>query len=332
MSYTRRFSKEITVYYSGTTSYPASERGGTTSYSGSTTETIYFDVTVDTDPFDASVGHTRQHVDMLTGAVTATEAAHVASIRESSRRIGQTIVDGFFKTVRSDISQKIAQLKIQTDSLLLQLHELAKRCNDKRRAMTVDYERTCARYAKIFGDLNNELENRIKSIDQPIFKFTDKADEIDGQLNDNITVPTVHAAENIQLHSKITAAHAKKEAVRTIERAKRFLDIQYSTDRLLASCLRKGGSQEMFVAPYCILEATDGKGNTVRDIYRAPMLRDIDENILSNAMPRGNFAASVNTQDCFNAQVAAIIAEDPSEHGRRVARMTASLFNSDAGR
>ena len=132
MSYTRHFSKTITVHYSGSVSYPASQSGGTKSYSGSTKETIHFNVTVDTDPFDESVEHMKDGVDLLTGSVAATEAAQVSSIRENSARIGQTIISGFFKTVKSDISQQITELRTRTDALLVQLNELAKRCNVKR--------------------------------------------------------------------------------------------------------------------------------------------------------------------------------------------------------
>ena len=80
MSYTRRFSKNITVHYSGSVSYGPSQSGGSKSYSGTVTETVYFDVHVDTDPFDEEVHKMKDHVDLLTGSVVATEAAHVASI------------------------------------------------------------------------------------------------------------------------------------------------------------------------------------------------------------------------------------------------------------
>ena len=57
MSYNRRFSKTITIRYSGTVSYPASERGGTISYSGTATEVVDVNVHVDTNPFDHSVSN-----------------------------------------------------------------------------------------------------------------------------------------------------------------------------------------------------------------------------------------------------------------------------------
>ena len=55
MSYSRNYSTTIAVHYSGSVSYPASEHGGSVSYSGTAYETVNVEVRVDTDPFDASV-------------------------------------------------------------------------------------------------------------------------------------------------------------------------------------------------------------------------------------------------------------------------------------
>ena len=203
MSYTRHFSKTITVHYSGSVSYPASQSGGTKSYSGSTKETIHFNVTVDTDPFDESGEHQKDGVDLLTGSVAATEAAQVSSIRENSARIGQTIISGFFKTVKSDISQQITELRTRTDALLVQLNELAKRCNDKRRQMGVDYQRISSRYSKIFDDLNKELDNRIHSIDEPVFRLTRQTDDIGSGAEKLVAAAAVSAGENARVHAGI---------------------------------------------------------------------------------------------------------------------------------
>ena len=334
MSYSRRFTRTITVHYSGSVSYPASQSGGSTSYSGSKTETIVFDVEVDTDPFDHSINAMKGEVDGLTTSIVATEAAQVASIRENSRKVASTIVAGFFKTVRSDISQKIAELKIKTDTLLIQLHELAKRCNDKKRVMNVDYQRISSRYAKIFDELNHELENRIYSVDEPVFKFVDKTGDISGDVAKQVSVPAIHAGENARAHAKISAALAKRQAVNTIGKAHRFLDVQYRTDRILSRCLQEGGEQATFSAPYCIIEARDNNGDSTKQVFCAPMLESIDKNHLLDSVPRSEDNASLKIQnkqvhDYFNAEVANIISNDSSEHAKRVAQLTNQLFQRD---
>lgn len=102
MSYTRSFTKTIAVHYSGSVSYPASQSGGTTSYSGTAYETVTVNVNVDTDPFDASVAQCNTGVGMLTGSVVATEAAQVASIGEAAQKVGSTIVKGFQNRTERD--------------------------------------------------------------------------------------------------------------------------------------------------------------------------------------------------------------------------------------
>ena len=119
MSYSRSFSKTIAIHYSGSVSYPASQSGGSVSYSGTAYEDVVVNINVDTDAFDSSVRHCNNSVGALTGAVVATEGAQVASIRQNAIKIGQTIVDGFFSTVRSEISQQITELKNRISLSLL---------------------------------------------------------------------------------------------------------------------------------------------------------------------------------------------------------------------
>ena len=333
MSYTRHFSKTITVHYSGSVSYPASQSGGYKSYSGSTNETIHFNVTVDTDPFDESVEKMKGGVDLLTGSVAATEAAQVQSIRENSHTIGQTIISGFFRTVKSDISQQIAELRTRTDALLVQLNELAKRCNDKRRQMGVDYQRISSRYAKIFDDLNKELDNRIHSIDEPVFRITRQTDEIGSGAERLVSTAAVSAGENARVHAQISASLAKRQAVNAIEKGRKFLDVQYTTDRLLNSCLRPGGEQQTIVTPFCVTDITTGPGMAQTDVYASPMLQGLTPAQLAEKLPDDACNSTVSPDDAriiseyFNSEVAAAMQADPSEHSRRVAELTARLFN-----
>lgn len=336
MSYTRSFSKTVQVHYSGTVSYPPSQSGGTKSYSGTAYETVYFNVHVDTEPFDAQVDSMKHHVDLLTGSVVATKSAQVKAKQDSSELIGNTIVKGFFKSVQSDISQQIAELKTNADALLLQLNKLAAQCNDKRRQMGVDYQRIVERYAKVFTDLNNELENRIYSIDEPIFNTTRKTDEIalKGTRTDMVAVASVSGAENARASSVISASMLKNRALEAIEKGRRFLDVQYHADALLDKCLRSGGEQATFATPYCLLEATTGPGYTTSNIFTSPMLEGLDKEALKEDIKACRWKERVpqaqreTIADYFNAEVAGkLISRAKTDHDRRVAAMTSKLFN-----
>lgn len=123
MSYTRNFTKKIDVHYSCDVDYPASEHGGTTTYHGIATEIVSIEVTVDTNPFDQSVISCNNMVNTLTSSVAATEAAQIVSINKNAEKVGNTIINGFFNTIRLEIDQQIVQLNNHIKSTLLHLRE-----------------------------------------------------------------------------------------------------------------------------------------------------------------------------------------------------------------
>lgn len=335
MSYSRSFSKKVTVRYSGTVSYPASQSGGTMSYSGSASETVVVNVHVDTDPFDSEVRDMNGHVDMLTKSVVATQSAQVLSINSTSRKIGDTIISGFFKTVKSDISQQIAELKTRADALLLQLQKLAERCNDKKRQMGEDYQRTASRYGKIFTDLNNELENRVYSIDEPIFHAIRTMDDVErlSGSNDMVSTVAVSAGENAKVHSLLSADVAKMEAVKSIDSAKRFLDNQLSTDKVLDKCLRAGGDSASICAPFIVMEAISNKGVKQSHLYTSPLLDAVKENQMSAGTDTWNWTSPLPEKETkaiseyFKSEVAGTMNRAKNDHEKRVAEMTGRLFD-----
>ncbi|MDE6562419.1 MAG: hypothetical protein K2K75_13640 [Muribaculaceae bacterium] len=335
MSYTRRFSRSVTIRYSGSVSYPASEHGGSVSYSGSASETVHFDVTVDTDPFDAAVDGMKNGVDLLTGSVVATEAAQLGAIDKASRKIGDTIVAGFFKTVRSDISQQITQLKINAEALLLQLNKLAERCREKQKQMGSDYHRIADRYIKIFTDLNTELENRIYSIDEPVFQATRTLDKIGSHTGneDAAAIVSVTAGENAHVHSILAANLAKRQAVEAIEKGKRFLEVQHATDEVIRKGLLPIGESAPLSTPYCVIETSGEKGSVNREMFISPLLVNIPKDKLNEGIDSKGWNGNIsdedrrNINDYFNQRIALLHQESDSIHDRRVADLTARLFN-----
>lgn len=335
MSYTRHFRKNITVHYSGSVSYPASEHGGTTHYSGSTTESIDFEVHVNTEPFDAEVDDMKHHVDLLTGSVAATEAAHVKSIGETSKKIGDTIISGFFKTVQSDISQQIAELKSRSEALLVQLKSLADRCNDKKKQMGVDYQRLAERYGKIFTDLNNELKNRIYSIDEPVFNIVGTLDSVGSQTgqDDSVTTVSITSGENSKVHSLLAVNYAKRQALNAIEKGRKFLDAQYACDRVIDRCLRPGGESTSLYTPFCVIDTVDGNGSSSSQVFSSPLLQNVEQEELVAKIDSFGWESKMNEDearaisDYFSSNVAQAMQNATNEHDRRVADMTSKLFN-----
>lgn len=334
MSYKRRFSKTVSVRYSGTVSYPASQHGGSISYSGTAHETVDFDIIVDTEPFDNAVGDMKDGVDLLTGSVVATEAAQLKAIKDSSKKVGDTIISGFFKTVRSDISQQIMQLKYQSESLLLQLNKLAERCRDMQRQMGADYQRIAERYIKIFADLSKELENRIYTVDEPVFKAVRTLDEIGSHAGneDGPATVSVTSAENAKVHSMLAVNLAKKQALDAIEKARRFLDVQHQTDDVIKKCLLPAGESTMLCSPFCVMETQADKAPW-RELHASPLLKNVSKETLYAGIDKAGWGTRMSESDIrgiadyFNQRVANLHHSANNAHDHRVADMAARLFN-----
>jgi hypothetical protein len=92
-------------------SYPASEHGGTISGHANWSEEVTITIQVDTSSFDHSVSTIKHHIDGLTTAVVATEAAQIAERVRSADEIGQSVTSGFFQLIGSEIAQQMVALK-----------------------------------------------------------------------------------------------------------------------------------------------------------------------------------------------------------------------------
>ena len=145
MSYSRRYSETVskTVSKTVTVSYPASQNGGSKSVTVDILAEIPVEVNihVDTNPFDRSVEHCGNNVNLLTAAVVATESAEITSKEMNSNKVANSIIGGFFSLIRSDISQQIAELSQNIDAHLMHLKELAQVMPCKKKQMEGDYTR-----------------------------------------------------------------------------------------------------------------------------------------------------------------------------------------------
>lgn len=334
MSYRRTFSKTIRVYYSGSVSYPASEHGGTVSYSGSTTETVHVNIDVDTVPFDRSVGSCNGNVKLLTGAVVATEAAQIASIKDNSRRVGQTIVNGFFKTISSEISQQIMELTTRLDALLLHLRSLGQRCVEKQAQMERDYQRLASRYSKTFDDLNRELENRIYELDKPTFNFKH---ESDGQAmrstsDDLVGSVAVTGAEAAALQARISASRTKRQANDTICHADNFLLCHKHLEQTINKSMHNDDVQCRHYVPVAYIMTESQQKHIDKQVYYCSNLpikskRNLMDKIESQkwrAIDEENLAA---VRQYFNGEVRERLSGNDS-HTNRVRENIFKLLNA----
>lgn len=330
MSYTQRFSKVISVPYHRTVSYPASEHGGSITVSGYAQEEVDINIHVDTDPFDNSIDRCNNNISGLTGAVVATEAAQVESICKNAERLGTTIVQGFFTTVRSDISQQIVELQTRIDADLLHLHELAKKCKEKQLQMGADYQRITSRYSKIFEDLNKELENRIYRLDEYAFKFKNVTNAISERAfdGDMITTVVVSGQESSALEARISASLAKKRALDSIAKANEFLRKQKRTEMVIAQSTVSAKGDGTYYLPVCYIETSDN-GVINRDVHAQSIVSQMGKKaLMEQAQHVVQHSDNVNAiQHHFDNELNRNYSSG-GKHNERVYDYIARLFNN----
>jgi hypothetical protein len=280
MSYRQSYHQRVVIQYSGSVSYPASQSGGTTNYSGTAYEDVTVNIDVDTNPFDRSVAGCNNTVNALTGAVVATEAAQIASINSNAKKVAGTIIEGFFKNIRFEISAQIAELTQKIDSHLMHLHELAKQLVAKKAQMEADYNQKANHHGKIFEDLNKELSNRIYALDRPAFVFKQNIDNHARRTTDNDLVSTVAVtgAEGGDLQAHISASITKKRALDAINQANIFLTKQKRLQRTINQSMLNENTDATKFSPVCFLETRNKNSQIDKSLYQSDYLPKMQAN------------------------------------------------------
>ncbi len=273
MSYTRSRSTSITVSgsQSQSFSYPASENGGSKSVTVYYQQEvpIHINVHVDTRSFDHSVQGCNTSLDVLTGAVVASESAQISSINLNANKVGSTIVEGFYKTIRSEISQQITELSQKADAHLVHLNELSKSCISKQKQMEKDYNRLTGHYLKIFNDLNTELSNRIYELNHAAFTFKKESDNNSLRIfgNDLVNIATTFGKENSDLQAKISSSALKNRALNTIHQANNFLlSLKKLETTIDQSMLKESVANQKYI-PVSYIETNNDKHQIDKKVF-----------------------------------------------------------------
>lgn len=333
MSYRRSYTGY--VHYSGTVSYPASQNGGSVSYSGS--EPVYITIDVDTNAFDASVGHCNNAVNALTGAVVATEAAQVESKRQASKQIASTIVKGFFDYVGADLSQKIKELSSKCESLFIALMGHKENCLSKSKQMQDDYNRISKRYSKIFEDLDKETVSRIEVLDKPTFQFAESAQNlVDRNSNTELLgISTISANESIKLETVLSCSHVKQHASVLLDKANCYLQGTYRLANSVRDMLDDSQAENDILLPVMFVESVKNIENKETRIIGTddsftPSGDAVDSTLRSKFMSKDVEWGNMNSND-FDKVISYLNAEVQSDQmDDRTLKTMLGLLNGQA--
>ncbi len=345
MSYSRTYretvsgSKTVTVYYD----YPASENGGSSSESVTVDIDIpvTIDIDVDTNPFDRSVTAANNHINLLTGSVVATEAAHIAAKVQSSEVISNSIVDGFFGLIKSEINQQLTEIRPRVDALIIELMQYQETCAQKKTQLEGDFGRISERYSKIFFDLDKELRNRILLLNQAAVgvhgTLTTRVHHSFTDISSGIA--TIYNKEGSNLQSMLYATNLKTKAFSLIDSAKKYLFSEKNLSTQLQKILTPEKIESVVTKQIPVLYfeiKSQSKFNDSRIIFpeQIPMLASCDTKLKDGFLVTDSKWKTIDFKyrENINTFIKIELSSQESDNGKinsRVAQQIMQLWNND---
>ena len=203
---------------------------------------LYFDV--DTSPMAQSVDSSRNHLNGVTVAVTAMQAAVIASERASAKTICENVDNGFYMLIRSQISQKAVAAYTEVASKQVTLLQLAKALDGVKRQMENDFHMIARRYTKLFHSLNRALETRVKEIDRSAMQLADiRRSMIFDRLKDDSSMMFSASSETLPIVQTALSGKLKQKTRETLRTLSESVHESRSYGEKLDSILVKNESE-----------------------------------------------------------------------------------------
>lgn len=234
-----------------------------------------FTFTVDTSPMAHSVDSAKGHLTGVTLAVTAMEAAIIATEKEASRKICENVDEGFFMLVNSQISQKAVAAFSEMNSSLMKLVQLNKAVDNIKKQMENDFHMITKRYVKLFQSLNRALETRIKELDRPAMQLSEiRKNILFDKLKDESSLYMSVSSESLPLAQSALSGklkHKTRKALQTLSES--VYENSSYTEKIESILIQSGTDDEndMRFLP-SIVFVTDSllnSGDHIETIYTA---------------------------------------------------------------
>lgn len=261
-----------------------------------------FRFTVDTEPLAESMDRVSNHVDGVTTAVIAMQAAVIIAEQKAADNVCENLDRGFYTLIRSQISQKIAKLHSDVDSKSMEMSQQSGALRGIKGRMERDFMMIANRYTKLFNSLNNSLRIRIFELDKFASNFvTRDIQSISNRLRDFVGTVSTNQTESIGSSQVIASSKTKGLAFKVVDGMHHFItDIQqqkYLVGRILSN--KKCEKNYDYYIPAIITETT-GKSigqSQVKLILPKPVNPSLYSNLERNV--NNTFASSLNNFNWF---------------------------------
>lgn len=188
-----------------------------------------YDFTITTQPMADQMHRVARNVETVGGAVTAMQAAVIATEQEAADRVCASIDSGFYMLVRSKISQRISQFSSTMRSRAGSMMETAQAIDHTRQQMTSDFNHIKERYVKLFANLDRNLAERVRELDRPAMDLARRRKELLTDLlcreapsvfylsSDTLGVATKAAGARLKVGASESISSLREGAYRKLE-------------------------------------------------------------------------------------------------------------------
>jgi len=234
-----------------------------------------FQFNVDTTPMANSIDNTRVTLNGVTVAVTAMEAAVIATEKQASKTICDKVDEGFYMLVRSQISQKAVAAHTEMTSKQITLIQLAKALENVKRQMENDFHLIAKRYAKLFNSLNKALEIRVKELDRPAMHLADvRKSIVFDKLKDNSSMVFSISNEALPITQTALSGKLKQKTKDTMNTLSESVNEDKTYSEKVDSILVKGdndfsaGANISYIpAAFLVSDSLLNAGDFIENVY-----------------------------------------------------------------
>lgn len=293
-----------------------------------------FSFNVDTSPMARSMDRVNDNVHIVGTAVTAMQAAVIASEQRAASKICESVDNGFFMLLRSKLSQRIAQFASIMNSRVGSMTETASSIDNTHRQMQGDFNRIKARYLKLFSNLDRNLEQRVRELDRPAMDVAHYRSICLGEKQcRSIPAAMYYLTDGSSVSLRLSNARIKARAQDSIDvlysGTSQIMQYDRSTRSVFEKNVAPAESLEYVPVVYTVAESMVSPNSFSLQVQPPEVLSPETQATIAMGVRRGQahlLGSSTSDIDAVRAEFSARVAKDVRD--QRVKEAMIGLFNT----
>lgn len=200
-----------------------------------------------------AVGETRSAVNEMMASVVAAEAA-------AAQRVSKNVTTGFLGLISSQLMQKKIEAQTVMQSKCQVLGHYNRQLGRLKTQLENDFQRITTRYAKIIGQLNENLKSRVYQLDAPAAEVSDDGYlALDKRVLVSAAPVPLFEQDVLALSNQVCVTRCKDSCSKALPEVKSFVIQLRKLKKVMDSSVRpvKLETTERLSMPVIVVEAED---------------------------------------------------------------------------